>query len=226
MSCEPPTVDHDETASDTKVSNDSIRDNIVNDSNEKINPKRINYTDENGLKQGRWEEIGWKNRVVGMQTYVNDTLHGPWLSTHGITTSGFYENGKKQGYERQYYHNDADSNTLAVGYYVDDIGLWFSHPTADHGLLKPVKGMNVQVDSVYVKAPFHDGSLWYEGLFLRDEAIGIHKVYYPNGELQGLVDYGEASFVEYDSLGNLLRQGHLRTLTYKKRFGVGSNYKG
>lgn len=39
----------------------------------------LNFTDTNGLKQGVWEERGWKNTLVSRMSYINDILHGPYI---------------------------------------------------------------------------------------------------------------------------------------------------
>ena len=204
---------------------DSVRENLRSAalSWQKENPNRINYIDEKGLKQGKWEELAWKNKIAGFVHYVNDTLNGRWVSHHGISVSGFYEKGKKEGYERHFYHTDVDSNTLALGYYENDTVLWFAHPNSDHGLILLAKGMQVHVDSVYIKVPFKSGTFWYEGLYILKEPVGEHKFYYPNGQLQGVVDHANETFIEYDSKGNLLRKGGLADLTFIKRFGIGAN---
>lgn len=157
-----------------------------------------------------------------MMTYVNDTLDGAWSSRNGININGFYEKGKKEGFERHFYHNPADSNTLALGYYENGTSLWFAHPNTNQGLILLAKGMQVHVDSVYIQVPFQSGSLWFEALYLMKEPVGGHKFYYPNGQLQGIVDHENETFIEYDSTGNLLRQGSLAELTFIKRFGIGS----
>jgi len=173
-----------------QVAHDSIRSHNDLVASKQFEQFRLNYTDENGLKQGKWEEIGWKDRVVGFQFYLNDTLHGPWESTHGITTvCGDYEYGIKVGYEKYYFNEVTDSNNVSLLYYENGEPIWGVHPKSEQGLLILSPKSSIYRDSVYMKAPFSDGALWYEGLFVHDKPQGTHKVYYPNGALHGWVDY-------------------------------------
>ena len=58
----------------------------------------INKTDENGLKQGQWEESINRSKVVG--NYVDDQRNGTWVFYHPndiVQTVQTYNMGKKEG---------------------------------------------------------------------------------------------------------------------------------
>ena len=165
-----------------------------------------NFTDANGLKQGLWEERGWKNTLVSRVSYVNDVPHGPYIISDNYYKVGTYNYGKKQGLERWTYTLDKPDNDVVVLYFEHDSILWQAHPMADAGQLIPVKGIRTYTDSVFVNVPFYNGKTWYQGLFIRDKPKGIHKIYSPNGVLQGRVNYELFQAESYDSLGHVLTQ--------------------
>ena len=70
----------------------------------------------------------------------------------------------------------------------------------------PVKSFIIESDSVYLKCPFGNDIVWYEGLVINQEPVGIHKMYYSNGELQFEVDYNLKTVKEFDSIGTLLSE--------------------
>jgi len=57
-----------------------------------------NLTDQNGLKQGFWEEEIGRSKITG--TYVDDLRHGNWVYYHPngiVQTLQYYNMGKKEG---------------------------------------------------------------------------------------------------------------------------------
>lgn len=184
--------------------NDHIDSNALNAA------KGLNFTDTNGLKQGVWEVRGWKNRLLSRVFYVNDIPHGPYILNDNYYKVGTYNHGKKQGVERWTYTLDIPDNDLVVLYFEDDSMLWQAHPMADAGQLIPVKGIRTFTDSVLVNVPFYNGQTWYRGLYIKDKPKGIHKIYYPNGALQGWVNYELFQAETYDSLGHVLTQDSVR----------------
>lgn len=169
----------------------------------------INFRDANGLKQGHWIKK-WRGRLVEDYMYVNDTLHGPYELDHG---EGYYKNGKKEGFEYLYYGEK--ESLLGVNYYENGAHIWSGCPTAGRAYVIPVKEFQISKDSTYVKAPYINGQLWYEGSFcllpdktnnglLMPHRYGIHKVYHMNGKIKGIIDNSKETIQEFDSLGNLL----------------------
>ena len=169
-----------------------------------IEAKGLNFIDINGLKQGLWEERGWKNTLVSHVSYVNDIAHGPYVIKEGYYKIGTFINGKKEGVERWTYTLDSPDNDLVVIYFEDDSIQWQAHPAADHDQLIPVKGIDVFVDSSMVEVPFYNGQTWYKGLYIDNKPKGIHTIYYPNGKLQGWVNYDLLQAESFDSLGNFV----------------------
>ena len=104
--------------------------------------------------------------------------------------------------ERWTYTLDLPDNDLVVLYFEDDSMLWQAHPMSDTGQLIPVKGIRTFTDSVLVNVPFYKGQTWYRGLYIKDKPKGIHTIYYPNGKLQGWVNYDLLQAESFDSLGN------------------------
>ncbi len=167
---------------------------------------KLNFTDENGLKQGLWEERGWRNSLKSRINYVDDVPHGPYIIRENYYKVGTYNYGKKNGIERWTYTLDIPDNDLVVLFFSSDTLRWQAHPAADSGQLIPVKGIRVFDDSVWVEIPFYNGKIWYKGLYMHDKPKGTHQIYYPNGKLQGWVNYELLQAECYDSLGHVLSQ--------------------
>mgnify|MGYP000706120236 CR=1 FL=1 len=185
---------------------------------------RFNFTDSDGLKQGIWITKGWKNSISSFETFVNDTLHGYWNDrSSGLHQQGYYEHGKKNGYfwrlrtsidlrkKSKYY-----TNIYQEFFYKNDSLLWAMSPETDMGSLIPIRGLTSTLDSVYAIATYLDGSIWYEGACVNNEWIGLHKIYFPNGELHGTVDHDKDLVIEYDSLGNFIDSCSVRGYRMQK----------
>lgn len=166
----------------------------------------INYTDNQGLRQGVWEERGWKNKLISRVFYIDDIENGPYIISDGYYKVGNYNQGKKHGVERWTYTLEVPDNDLVVLMFDNDSILWQAHPAADAGQLIPTKGIRLFNDSVLVNIPFSNGVIWYKGLYINKQPKGIHKIFYPNGELQGWVNYELLQAESFDSLGNFVRQ--------------------
>src|SRR5690606_11249585 len=120
--------------------------------------------------------------------------------------------GKKHGYV-QIYH--PDSTTLeACYYYQNDTLQWNSYPWELNTYILPVKGMSTERDCVEVRIPYVNGKLmytgWLSGKYGKKEhperyrsAIGVHTVFYPNGNIQAVVDYDIDSIIAYNEDGSL-----------------------
>lgn len=208
-----------------------LADNIPDFRNDQGDASLINFTDANGWKQGKWLRK-WKGKLVELYTYVNDTLHGPYETSHG---EGYYNNGLRHGFQFAYYGEK--ESILMVNYYTNGEHVWGGFPAAGSELLIPVKEFHISVDSTYVKAPYINGQTWYEGGFcllpdslnygrLLPHRYGIHKIYHMNGQIKGVVDYERETIHEFDSLGRLKYQArfdeaHIHRLPtlgrYKKR---------
>lgn len=175
-------------------------------------PERTNHIDTNGLRQGKWIRK-WKGHIIDIKNYKNDTLHGLYQHLDGIPYEVNYVMGKKEGFSYSYYLNP--KRILMVNYYENDSNIWGGFPAANENFLTPVKHFRTNRDSIYIRAPYENGSLWYEGYFclrpsemnmgrLMTYCYGEHRIYHRNGRLRGIVDYTNESIQEYDSLGKVL----------------------
>ncbi len=149
----------------------------------------INYTDENGLRQGKWIDM-WEGKVAGIKTYINDTLNGCFF--RGVI--------EEKNYSMLSYFNMGECIWSAFGY--------------DHQLLFPTKGFTLSKDTVLIQAPYYNGQLWYEGKFIKignkrkyhcsvlHNGVGIHKVYYENGNLRAEINYDNITLKLYPNEAN------------------------
>lgn len=164
--------------------------------------KISNITDKHGFKQGTWIKKNWKGVIISIENYTNDTLNGYWYSWNGMQREGRYKNGKREGYFRTYYGDMKDEKVMSVEFYLNDTLEWIGFPAADEKHIIPNKGFGIRDDSTYVKAPYLNGNIWYEGLFIKyGTPVGIHKVFRRNGKLKAIVNYSDSTIKTYDSLG-------------------------
>jgi antitoxin component YwqK of YwqJK toxin-antitoxin module len=167
----------------------------------------INCIDQHGRKQGTWiyedPTVAWEVKVQ----YVNDTLHGMWTKySRSFSDTGHFVNGLQQGPRSHYYDRKLKNTYSQVAYLSmmkDDTVIWYMYPASDFGKIIPIKGLGVYQDSVRVTAPYKNGNVAYDGLFIKYEAIGIHNSYYPNGKQYQSIDYDNNLLTEYDSLMNI-----------------------
>ena len=159
-----------------------------------------NYRDTNGWKQGVWDI--YKNGVLkGFETYSNDTLDGlaeSWINYPGQRIRGSYEHGSKTGC---WMHFENDSNLVMVVSYENDNAIWTGFPLADYNYPKPVKGFSIESDSVLIECPHANNVIWYRGLFLKKKPVGLHRMYYPNGNIKFECDYSTGRTKQFDVNG-------------------------
>lgn len=187
---------------------------------------KINYTDEKGLKQGKWIIQGLKGKIIEIKNYKNDTLHGLHQYFEGITLTGNYIMGKKDGYQYAYYKYP--NSVLSVSFYKNDSCIWIGFPLANENLLIPIKSFYSNRDSIFISAPYENGKIWYEGYFclspsksnkgrIMTYSYGVHKIFYRNGNLKGMVDYKNEIIQEFDSFGNKLYTAKFEELEKHKQ---------
>jgi antitoxin component YwqK of YwqJK toxin-antitoxin module len=71
-----------------------------------INGVRINQYDDDGRKQGYWEEEYDYGEVNGKGNYINDKKDGYWeyyWDNGGLYKQGSYKDGKKDGIWEEYF---------------------------------------------------------------------------------------------------------------------------
>ncbi len=170
----------------------------------------LNYRDKKGLKQGRWISINKRNEKE-IYTYRNDTQNGYYsIGNLGWRNEGFYKNGKIDSINRTY----EGTKVLYVWFMHNAKRIWSVSFGSDGNLLVPIKGFNIPNDtSIYVKVPYPSGKTWYEGLFIRKMikwnnrkfettyAAGVHKIFYENGQMKGLVNYDNSTVLEFNKDG-------------------------
>lgn len=175
----------------------------------------LNFTDDNGLKQGKWVKK-WKGNIVNVAHYKDNLLHGYYayyLAGNEIAYDGNYVNGKREGMFF-YYYDYKSKSLMGESFYKNDTSIWGGFPACDKDRLVPLKGFGINKDTVFIQAPDYDGKIWYEGNFCirlekhfnRKETVayGIHKVYFKNGKLKGIVDYDKQTIQEFDTNGTRL----------------------
>lgn len=164
--------------------------------------ERLNYTDTNNLKQGKWIETGYKDKVISIKHYKDNILNGYFFELKGMQRDGYFINGKRNGFFRTYYDNIEDEKVMLLTLYKNDSILWHVHPAADEDYLIPIKGIRVFKDSIYVSAPYTNGKIWYEGLFIKSKYKGIHKIHSKNGNLKATVDHDNKIISFFGSIDN------------------------
>ncbi|MDP3928411.1 MAG: hypothetical protein Q8R57_05275 [Bacteroidota bacterium] len=174
--------------------------------------EKLNWRDENGLKQGKWIKK-LKGKIIEIANYKNDTLNGYFQSFEkGGGYEGNYINGKREGMFKSWYVYK--KSLLSVVFCINDSLIWMGFPAADEKNLCPVKGFHIERDSVFISAPHENGKIWYVGHFcllpsknrghLTTYAYGTHKIYFRNGRIRGIVDYSKELIQEFDSTGKEL----------------------
>lgn len=175
--------------------NIEVLDSIIVDQRLDNNEEKLNQVDENNLKQGTWVTRGYKDRVVRIENFVNDTLHGYWFNWEGMQEEGYYNMGKKDGFFRVFYGNKSDSIVMSINLIGQDIKLWYGLPAADSETAIPHKGFSVLIDSMFVEAPHINGRIWYKGLFVNNTPKGKHEVFNKKGQLVADVNYDDSTIL-------------------------------
>ncbi len=187
--------------------------------------------DENGQKQGAWQEYFMTGRLQAEGNYTNNVRTGPWkfyFENGNLEQSGDYDqNGLARGEWRWYFPNKSlrrverlfedihqgemveyapDSSILTKGNYVDDSkeGFWIQN----------VNGYRTEgeyLDDVregYWKSFYPNGNLYSEGNFIDDYQDGVHVWYYENGKIREKGNYTmglkDGEWRYFDEEGNLI----------------------
>jgi antitoxin component YwqK of YwqJK toxin-antitoxin module len=182
------------------IDSNTISSRYTNDTVLEINNiQEVNKTDTNGLKQGVWKTKGWKDKIINISNYVNDTLNGYYFDWNGGQMDGYYLNGKKNGFFRHYYGDIKDESVLTIHLYEMDSLIWTGFPASDQMYLVNVKGFHSNLDSVFLEVPYTNGKIWYRGALVNNQEVGLHSVYSKNGQLLATVDYATEWITEFDS---------------------------
>lgn len=173
----------------------------------------LNASDAQGRKQGLWKQM-LNGKVWKLEQYKNDQLNGKCLEyqADGTVFETSYKNGVKQGLQLHY----APDSTVAiyVRYYTNNESQWMVYPNLLHRFFVPVKGILIDVDSAYLRVPYNNGSLMYEGAVVhrehgRGQPVGIHKIYYPDGSLKCLLNYPIDSLTTFTPSGEEVEKAQI-----------------
>lgn len=170
---------------------------------------KFNRTDENGLKQGRWEYFLGDN-LWKVENYKDGLLNGKVQEylANGEIRERNYVLGIREGYSL-HYHPDSLVGRF-ISFYKHDSTIWFGFPEALKYCYFPVKEFSCSVDSVDVKIPYNTGELMYEGKIIqesnRGKPVGTHFVYYKSGIVEAKIDYDSDSLFIFDEKGKLTQQ--------------------
>lgn len=126
-------------------------------------------------------------------------------------------NGHKQGYSI----NMSTYDTVAgmVTFYRNDTAIWSTFPIVDMNVHCPIKGRSAIRDyrtakksDIYIVSPYNDTSntIFYEGRFLNNKRVGIHKIYHTNGQLKFEVNWDTHKCKEFDRSGKFMKEGPIR----------------
>jgi len=180
--------------------------------NDTVKKDTLNVVDKYNRKQGKWiEKHGWLKDTSTTICYYKDGLkNGPYkLLFNGIINcSGYFNNGKLNGQWKRYI----DGEYYSICEYVNGKCKWMAWP-CDY--LFPCKGPDFSkdlVDSIYLKVPYDNGVIWYEGLFIKTDSLhklckgeggkyygkGIHKMYYNNGNPKAIFNFDSIKVNYYD----------------------------
>lgn len=229
ISCHPSENPRTEIKSDNNKENNIVNQNKNSLKEIRSNDVSINYTDSNGLKQGKWIRK-YKGKIVEVSHYKNDTLHGDYADLDGIIEEGYYHMGELDSLYFVFYGDG--SSCMVVFKYQNGKHIWSACPASGKKSLIPLKWFEIFVDSAFINAPYANGQIWYEGNFYRKKdstdssgyetyATGIHKVYHEDGFLKGIINYENESIREFDNQGNLMYNISFNEIDSQKIFKVG-----
>lgn len=187
----------------------------------------INYTDENGLKQGVWDVTERNIRSYG--TYVDDVMEGSWRYYYPrgfLSSLETYQNGKKNGV---YIGIDRRGYITKEEFYVDDKlegpsinykygGNIISKVNYKNGIKHGkselyYENSTMQESSFYLDGERDGLTVWYDQAgnkiaeFQYQNGVfdGVQKTFYPTDTLQAIEYYenniAEGEFLEFHENG-------------------------
>ncbi|HZK07772.1 MAG TPA: toxin-antitoxin system YwqK family antitoxin [Bacteroidales bacterium] len=180
-----------------------------------------NQTNEQGLKQGYWEEMVGRAKTIG--TYVDSQKHGTWIFYHPndvIQSVQTYNMGKKEGL---FVEIDNRGYYVSETYYKDD---------ALHGPIRSFdRGSRLLLEESYLnglqqglrKAYYNTGLVQEESYFDNGLKDGASKWYnqsgkviaeynYQKGEFEGVQKtfHDDGALMTEETYSHNLRQGPFR----------------
>tara|TARA_B100000809_G_scaffold231090_1_gene245962 strand:- start:90 stop:1043 length:954 start_codon:yes stop_codon:yes gene_type:complete len=182
----------------------------------------INKNDSNNQKQGTWLVYFAKQKEVLSEiiNYVDNKKHGLCIeyekAGYHIETQTFL-NGNKLGFKRWYRNFGKNSKRdkwglISIVYYENDTLLWSQKPYHNgyEGYFKS-NWLYTKYDTTPVKFHYENDNVWYNGLFIKNEPIGIHNTYYATGILRMSTNFDKSEIKKYDRQGRLtiLKKGEI-----------------
>lgn len=195
----------------------------------------FNQFDNNGLKQGKWK-IYRNGKLLELEEYKDGKLNGTSTSydTHGaVTFTREFKNGQEHGYTTVYHqvYSEEYKTAKMVIYFENGVKQWWAFPWDLEENIIPAKGFHLEstIDTVHVKVSYISGSPLYDGVVSRiggeyggPKRIGLHKSYYPDGQLRSIVQYDIDSIFLFDEQGQPLEPIHFNsihsTMTFAEYF--------
>ena len=194
-----------------------------------------NYRDKNGLKQGKWITYN-KGKLCDIKTYRNDTLNGYFkenpsggcILEQAYFKIGNYLDGKLNGYIKTFDKFSKEPKFLE--YYENGTRVWLMFPSADIEIMdyKLIKGIIISeiFYSVYVKAPYNNENIWYEGKVIKPNTrIGTHNIYFQSGKLKFEVNYSKQTIKQFTEEGKLLKDTDIVSFVKEERENERKNQK-
>lgn len=195
----------------------------------------LNYTDSIGRKQGIWEKRYQKGRIIERGFYIDDLKDGEFWDHRNMEATREYKMGVLHGYSRVYY-DFSKGKIMSISKYENGEKLWSIPQAALKISLIPIKGIHFHTDSdsMYIRAPFPNGNLFYEGWVFHLDSNrhheswgGTHKMYHENGKVRMIANYPNATRNDspeitmelYDSLGNRNYNGFYSDIPKELRRG-------
>ena len=180
---------------------DPPEDNIISDTT-KVTKK--NMYDMNHHKQGTWD-IKKNGKIKGFETYKNDTLDGPyreWINYPGQIITGQYKMWLQHGLQK---HFENDSVLVMITKYNLGEKLWTGF-LGNAGYPRPPKDFHIHRDSLLVECPYSNDTLWYRGPFINKKPVGVHKMFYPNGNPRFEYNYKTERIKAFDKEGKFIKE--------------------
>lgn len=158
----------------------------------------INYTDQQGRKQGKWIIFSsQQTRIIEQGFYKDNRKHGVWkkyYSNGNLQSEITYKKGAPRGTTKIYYRN---GNLSEKGYWVGDH--WkgeyrFYHKNGNPAYIWHYndKGQRTGTQKYF----YADGTLKVKGKWKDGEKNGVIKKYYDNGDMKAQIVYNEGSVEE------------------------------
>lgn len=163
------------------------------------NEKKVNQTDTEGKKQGKWIYYGKDRPDLGYPaegkveegSYENDRKEGEWIKYHhdGVTPRlrGYYVNNRPQGAYIKYHPNGKvkERGTFEKNIYVDSLTRYNSNGQLEYQAVYNAEGK----ENGKVKFYYDNGQLEFEYVAKNGTPTGKAVRYYENGDVKEVIEF-------------------------------------